>query len=109
MMPIIIYIDLVILINFIIDLLLLISVDLLLKRKTKFKRIIIASLLGSISTLLLFYINNNFILLLFKLLISILMVVIAFKYETFNYFKDNIIWLYILGIILGGTIFLLNN
>ncbi|MDD2409104.1 MAG: sigma-E processing peptidase SpoIIGA [Bacilli bacterium] len=108
-MPIIIYIDLVILINFIIDLLLLISVDLLLKRKAKFKRIIIASILGSISTLLLFYINNNFMLLIFKLFISILMVIIAFKYETFNYFKDNIIWLYILGIILGGTIFLLNN
>lgn len=106
---IIIYIDLVIVINFIIDILLLISVDLLLKRRAKFKRIVIASLLGSLSTLLLFYITSSIILLLFKLLISIFMVIISFKYESFNQFKDNIVWLYIISIILGGSIYLLNN
>lgn len=108
-MLIIIYIDLVIVINFIIDILLLISVDLLLKRRAKFKRIVIASLLGSLSTLLLFYITSSIILLLFKLLISIFMVIISFKYESFNQFKDNIVWLYIISIILGGSIYLLNN
>lgn len=105
----IIYIDLVILINFIIDTLLLISVALLLKRKTKFKRIIIASLLGSLSTLMLFLFNNSLILLLLKFFISTLMVVITFKYENFHYFKDNLIWLYIISIILGGSIYLLND
>lgn len=105
----IIYVDLVILINFIIDTLLLISVDLLLKRKAKFKRILIASLLGSLSTLMLFLFNNNLILLLLKFLISILMVIIAFKYESFKYFKDNLFWLYIISIILGGSIYLLND
>ena len=105
----IIYIDLVILINFIIDTLLLISVDLLLKRKTKFRRIIIASLLGSLSTIMLFLFDSNIILLLFKLIISILMVIIAFKYQSFKYFKDNLFWLYIISIILGGSIYLLND
>ena len=108
-MLIIIYIDLVILFNFIIDLLLLISVNLLLKRKVKFIRLVTASIVGSISTLLLFYINDNYILLIFKLIVSILMVIIAFKYDSFNHFKDNLIWLYILGIILGGSIYLFNN
>ncbi len=108
-MLIIVYIDLVIIINFLIDMLLLISVDLLLKRKAKFKKIIIASLLGSLSTLLLFYINNNTILLIFKLLISVIMVVVSFGYLSFHYFKDNLIWLYITGIILGGSIYLLND
>lgn len=37
------------------------------------------------------------------------MVIIAFKYKNFNYFKDNLIYLYVLSIILGGTIYLLNN
>ena len=105
----IIYIDLVIFINFIIDLLLLISVDLLLKRKTKFIRIVYAALLGSLSTISLFYIHNNACLLLFKLIISILMVLIAFKYESFKYFKDNLCWLYVISIILGGSIYLLND
>lgn len=108
-MLIIIYVDLVIIINLLIDLLLLISVDLLLKRRAKFKRILIASLLGSLSTLLLFYINSSMILLFFKLLLSIFMVIIAFKYISFNHFKDNLIWLYIISIILGGTIYLFNN
>lgn len=104
-----IYIDLVLILNFIIDFLLLISVDLLLKRHTKIKKIIIASLLGSISTIMLFYIHNNYLLLFYKFIISILMIIIAFKYNSFNYFKENLFWLYIISIILGGSIYLLND
>ena len=105
----VIYIDLVILLNFIIDCLLLIGVQLLLKRKVKFKRIALASLLGSASTILLFLVHSNYLLLLYKLIISILMVIIAFKYESFHYFKENLFWLYIISIILGGSVYLLNN
>ncbi len=108
-MLIVIYIDLIIFINFIIDLLLLISVDMLLKRKAKFKNLIISSLVGSVSTLSLFYFKDSYILLLFKLTISILMILIAFNYESFKYFKDNLIWFYVTGIILAGTIYLFNN
>ena len=81
----------------------------LLKRKTSLKRIFIASLIGSVSTILLFFINDNITLILYKLIISIIMVIIAFKYESFKYFKDNLIWLYIISIILGGSIYLLND
>lgn len=81
----------------------------LLKRKTSLKRIIIASLIGSVSTILLFFINDNITLILYKLIISIIMVIVAFKYESFKYFKDNLIWLYIISIILGGSIYLLND
>lgn len=95
-MLIIIYIDLIILINFIIDMLLLISVDMLLKRRAEFKNIIISAFIGSISTLSLFYFKSGFVLMLF----------IAFKYESFKYFKDNLVWLYVIGIILAGTIYL---
>ncbi|MDD2504997.1 MAG: sigma-E processing peptidase SpoIIGA [Bacilli bacterium] len=105
----IIYIDLIIIINFFVDALLLISVDLLLKRKTNFKKIIYASLIGSFSTLSLFIIKSSLILLIFKLVISIIMVLTAFKYESFKYFKDNLFWLYVVSIILGGSIYLLNN
>ena len=89
--------------------LLLISVDMLLKRRAEFKNIIISALVGSISTLSLFYFKSGFVLIIFKLVISTLMVLIAFKYESFKYFKDNLVWLYVIGIILAGTIYLFNN
>jgi len=104
-----IYIDIILLINFIIDLLLLLSVSFLLKRRASITRIIISSSIGSLSTLLLFVIHNNFLLLIYKLLISIIMIIITFKYNNFHYFKDNLIYLYIISIILGGTIYLINN
>lgn len=105
----VIYIDLLIILNFFIDLILLMGVDILLKRKASIKRIIISSLIGSISTLLLFIIHNNILLLIYKLIISIIMVIVSFKYESFKYFKDNLFWLYIISIILGGTIYLLSD
>ena len=104
-----IYIDIILLINFIIDLLLLLSVSFLLKRRASITRIIISSSIGSLSTLLLFVIHNNFLLLIYKLLISIIMIIITFKYNNFHYFKDNLIYLYIISIVLGGTIYLINN
>ena len=105
----IIYIDLIIILNFFIDLFLLMGVDILLKRKSKFIKIFLSSILGAISTLLLFYINNNYTLILYKFVISIFMVLIAFRYESFKYFKDNLVWLYILSIILAGSIYLFSD
>jgi len=37
------------------------------------------------------------------------MVIIAFKYENFHYFKENLFWLYIISIILGGGLYLFND
>ncbi len=105
----IIYVDLLILINFFIDMLILIGTSVLLKRKTSFIRIIIGAFIGSISCLLLFYIHDNITLLVYKLLISMLMIIISFKYNSFRYFKDNLIWLYIISIVLGGSIYLVND
>lgn len=105
----IIYVDLLVVVNIVIDLILLLGVDLLLKRKTKFIRLILASFTGGISTLLLFYINSNTAILLYKFIVSVMMIIISFKYESFKYFKDNLVWLYILSIILGGAIYLLSD
>ena len=105
----VIYIDLIVILNLFIDFIILVSVDIILKRRSSFKRIILASLLGSLSCLLLFYINDNYVLIIYKFVISILMVIISFKYESFKYFKDNLIWLYIISIILGGSIYLVSD
>lgn len=105
----VVYVDIIVLINFLIDLLLIVSLSFLLKIKTSMLRILLSALFGSLSTIFLFYIHSNIVLLVYKFLTSILMVIIAFKYENFNYFKNNLLYLYILSIILGGGIYLLNN
>ena len=92
----IVYVDIIILINIFIDLLLIISLSIILKRNPKTYRIILSSLIGGISTILLFYINNNLLLLIYKLITSIIMILISFGYKNYSYFKDNLLYLYIL-------------
>lgn len=47
--------------------------------------------------------------LLLELIIIILMVTIAFKYKNIRYFLTNILYTYILSILLGGLIYLFNS
>ena len=56
-----IYIDLVLLLNFGFDLLLLISVALILRRQTDLKRLLISSSIGSITILSMFIELNSFL------------------------------------------------
>lgn len=101
-----IYIDLFFLFNTIMDIIIITSVSILLKRNTTYKRILISSLLGGISSLMLFTSINR---LLLELITIILMVTIAFKYKNIRYFLTNILYTYILSILLGGLIYLFNS
>lgn len=104
-----IYIDLVLLINFAIDFNLLLALNILLKRGMKIKRIVLGALFGSLSIFILFLSLNSLNLFFFKLIISIIMILITFGYGDFQTFKDNLGYLYILSIILGGGLYLINN
>lgn len=104
-----IYIDLVLFINFTIDFNLLLALNILLKRRKKLRRITIGALFGSLSIFVLFLQINSFTLFLFKLFISTIMILITFGYKNFNTFKDNLTYLYVLSIILGGGLYLINN
>lgn len=101
-----IYIDLFFLFNAIMDIIIITSVSILLKRNTTYKRILISSLLGGISSLMLFTSINR---LLLELITIMLMVIIAFKYKNIRYFLTNILYTYILSILLGGLIYLFNS
>ena len=68
-----IYLDLVFFINFVFDFLLLLTVNIILKRNISIFRILIGSIIGGISIFLLFIKLNSITLFLFKLIISILM------------------------------------
>lgn len=103
-----IYIDLVLFINFSFDLLLLIVVDIILKRKTKFRRLLLGSLFGSLTIFLLLVNINSFTLFLFKIITSIIMILITFSYKNIKYTLNNLLFLYLTSILLGGFLYYLN-
>lgn len=98
-----VYIDLFLILNFIIDFFLLYATKRLLKRKTSLKRIILGSLTGSISVFLLFFNLTNLNLIILKLLLSIIIILITFGKKNFS---KNLIYFYLISIILGGTLYL---
>jgi len=102
-----IYIDLVFMLNVYLDFIILLTTSFILKRNVSLKRIILGSVIGGFTIILLFFELNNILLFLFKFIFSVLMVIGAFSYKDFNYFINNLIYLYITSIVLGGSLYLL--
>ena len=102
-----IYIDELIILNFIIDFLILKTTSKILKLNTTTQRIVISSIFGEISLLYLFVNLNNLELTLFKLLIGIIMNLLAFGYNDIKEFIKNLIYFYMFSFFLGGTLYYL--
>ena len=103
-----VYIDLVCIINFIYDFLILLTVSFTLKRNRKIYYYILSSLIGVLSIFLLF-LKINIVLFLLKILISIIMVIVAFGYKSIKYTISNIIYFYMTSIILAGFLYLIKG
>lgn len=104
-----VYIDLVCIINFIYDFLILLTVSFTLKRNRKIYNYILSSLIGVLSIFLLFLKINKIVLFLLKILISVIMVIVAFGYKSIKYTISNIIYFYITSIILAGFLYLIKG
>lgn len=102
-----IYLDLLFIINFWIDLLLLITTNMILKFKVNYIRTFLSSLLGAFSTFL-FFINNDLILLFFKITICLIMQLIMNGYKGIKTLIENVFYFYLSSIILSGFFFLFN-
>lgn len=103
-----IYLDLVFFINFMFDLLLLLTVKIVLKRKVKWYRVLLGSFIGALSIFFLFIKLNPITLFLLKIVISLLMIIVTFGVKSKNDFFKNILYLYFISIILGGFLYYLN-
>ncbi len=103
-----IYLDLIMILNFLIDFILLLTVSVILKRNIKITRIMLGAFVGGISILLLFFNINSVLLFILKFLISVVMTIITFKFVNIKYTLVNILYLYMSSIILGGFLYLLN-
>ena len=98
-----IYIDLFFLLNIIMDYIILLGVSIVLKRITTKKRIIVSSIVGGISSLLLFTSINKILL---EIITIIIISLITFKYKNIKYTIKNIIYIYLVSTLLGGIIYL---
>ena len=103
-----VYVDLIILLNFYLDFLLLMTTSITLKRNVTIKRVILGTLVGSISIIFLFWSINNIMLFIFKIIIAISMNIITFKYKDLKYTLNNLGYFYMISIILGGFLYYLN-
>ena len=100
-----IYLDLVFLLNFFFDFILLFATSKVLKNIIKLKRLLLGSLVASTSIFLLFIELNSLSLFFLKLIISFFIILVT--YGKRNFLK-NISYFYLISIILGGTLYLLN-
>lgn len=100
-----IYLDLVFLLNFFFDFLLLYGTSRVLKEIVSLKRLILGSVVASLSILLLFIRLNTVTLFMIKLGISIIIILVTFGRRKFI---KNISYFYLLSIILGGSLYLIN-
>lgn len=105
------YIENIIILNFVIDYILLKSTSIILKNNIKNINIIYSCLFGEISLLYLFININYFIMIIFKIIIGLIMIYITFGYEDRKHCFISLIWFYLLSFFLGGILyyFKINN
>lgn len=103
------YLDVIFFLNFGFDFLLLSTVSIVLKRNVKFIKIILGGVIGGLSIFILFFKINSVQLFLLKFIISLIMVIVTFSYKNFQYTIKNIEYLYMVSIVLGGFLYLINN
>lgn len=100
-----VYLDLVFLLNFFFDFILLYGTSKVLKNVIKLRRLLLGSLIASTSIFLLFIELNSLSLFFLKFIISIFIILTTFGKRNF---LKNISYFYLISIILGGTLYLLN-
>lgn len=103
-----VYVDLLFLINIFFDFILLLSVSLILKRHSKIYRVVLGSLVGGISIFFLFTNISSITLFFFKIIIAIFMCLTTFGFKDLKYTVKNFLYLYLISIVLGGILYLLN-
>lgn len=104
-----VYVDLLVVEDLIINYLILIGTGILLNRIIKFKNIFLSSVIGTISLIFLFIDINKLLIFIISFIFSIIMSIISFKYKDIIYTIKNIMYMYFISIFLAGTIYLINT
>ncbi len=97
-----IYLDLLFILNFCYDFLLLVTIKIALKRVAKLKNIIIGSLFGAIFSFIILLNTSEIILIISKILSGTIMTIITFNYKNMKHTITNLMYLYMTSTILAG-------
>lgn len=98
-----IYLDLLIIFNSLFDYVLLSSVNYILRRNVSFKRVLLSSILGNISLLLL-EVNNGILFFLLKILCAVVINIVCFGYRDFKNLVKNVTYFYLVSMLMGGVV-----
>lgn len=98
-----VYIELVFIVNYLIDFMILYGTKRLLKINKSNIRLLLGSLMGTISSFILFININNLELTIFKIVLSIIIILISFGK---NNMLINTFYFYLISIIIGGVLYL---
>ena len=103
-----VYLDYVFFINSLFDFILLLGISIVLKRQISIARLIVGTLIGGISGFIIILNISSLSFFIIKLILGLIIVVITFSYKNIQYTMNNYIYLIILSILLGGSLYLLN-
>lgn len=103
-----VYVDLLFILNVWIDFVLLLSVNIVLRYTISYKRIVLSSLVGGVSTFIIF-INNKPLSISLKIIICLAMMLISFKYKGVKTLIEEVFYFYLSSIILAGVFYLIKG
>lgn len=103
-----VYLDYVFFINFLFDFILLLGISIVLKRNIPKIRLLISSFIGGLSGFIILFSISSFFFFILKLMLGLLMIIICFSYKNLKYTMNNFIYLIILSVLLGGSLYFLN-
>ena len=105
----VVYADILIFINFIVNYLMLKTVAYISAHKTKRWRILLSSFIGALFSLIIYIENIPFIInILIKILFMSFMILLAFEIKTFRSFLKNLLLFFTVNIIFGGIMLVIN-
>ena len=104
-----VYTDLLVLTDFLMNYIILIATSLILNRIIKLKKVFLASVIGTIPLILLFLNTNNLTDFIVTISFSLIMAIISFNYKDILYTLKNILYMYLISIFVAGSIYLINT
>ena len=99
-----VYIEYILFDNLAIDILIIKILEVLNKRKFNIFNLIVSAILGAVSVVFLPYLHNKFLLFTYKILISIIMVLLLKKYRKIKEYIINFILFYFATFLVGGMV-----
>lgn len=104
-----IYVDLLVINDLIINYVVIMTVGFLLNRITKFKKTFLSSVIGTIPIITLFIDTNKIVILIVTFVFAIIMSIIAFNYKGLLYTFKNVLYMYLISIFIAGGLYFLNT